>query len=317
MHWELRLHVARKTQKISWPERIRSWWKARAKRPTLRDWNWAAILKVIAVLVFLTASGAFLRYAEAYVKTISPGAEGPLVLVGVPEWVKGDLRERVAQVAGGTRFPLTEETAAVLARNLKPMAWLDNVDVQVTYNAVRVKACWRKPVAVIDVPEDRSKIYVDAELAVLDYMPMPHLPIVELKDVDLNWVPLPGQVFDQQDVAAGVALAVLLHRMDVQVTPKNPLLEHIAHIDVRNCNGRKDRRDREPHIVFRSKDGTQIIWGAEIGEWTKYLEATDEQKLAKLYAYYRDYGSLSAGAKYINLRDPQDKVPKPIDKYRN
>jgi hypothetical protein len=307
--------VARKTQKISLRERIRSWWKGRAKRPTLRDWNWAAILKVVAVLVFLGASGAFLRYAEAYVKTISPGAEGPLVLVSVPEWVRGDLRQRVAQVAGGTRFPLTEETAAVVARNLVPMAWLDNVDVQVTYDSVRVKARWRKPVAVIDVPEDRSKIYVDTDLVVLDYMPMPHLPIVALKGVSLNWVPLPGQVFDQQDVAAGVALALLLHRMDAEMTPKNPLLEHIAHIDVRNFNGRKN--GREPHIVFRSKDDTQIIWGAEIGEWTKHLEATDEQKLAKLYAYYRDYGSLSAGAKYINLRDPQDTVPKPIDKYRN
>jgi hypothetical protein len=307
--------VARKTQKINWQERIRSWWKARAKGPTLRDWNWVAILKVIAVIVFLAASGAFLRYAEGYVKTISPAADGPLVLVAVPEWVKGDLRERVAQVAGGTRFPLTEETAAVVARNLEPMSWLDNVDIQVTYNSVRVKARWRKPVAVIDVPEDRSKIYVDTDLVVLDYMPMPHLPIVELKGVSLNWVPLPGQVFDQQDVAAGVALALLLHRMDAQVTPKNPLLEHIATIDVRNFNGRKN--GREPHIVLRSKDDTQIIWGAEIGEWTKHLEATDEQKLAKLYAYYRDHGSLSAGVKYIYLLSPQDKVPKPIDKYRN
>jgi hypothetical protein len=309
--------VARRTQKIGFRERIRSWWKARAKRPTLRDWNWTAILKVVAVIVFLAVSGAFLRYAEAYVKTISPAAEGPLVLVGVPPWVKGDLRARVAEVAGGTRFPLTEETAAVLARNLAPMAWLDNADVRVTHNSVRVRARWRKPVAMIDVPEDRSKIYVDTDLVVLDYVPMPHLPLVELKGVSLNWVPLPGQVYDQQDVAAGVALALLLHRMDVQVTPQNPLLEHVAHIDVRNFNGRKN--GREPHIVLRSKDGTQIIWGAEIGEWTKYLEATDEQKLAKLYAYYRDYGSLSAGAKYIyiNLRDPQDKVPKPIDKYRN
>jgi hypothetical protein len=267
------------------------------------------------VIGFLAASGAFLRYAEAYVKTISPAEEGSLVLVGVPDWVKYDLRSRVAEVAGGKRFPLTEDTASMLARNLAPMAWLDDVDVQVTHNSVRVKARWRKPVAVIDIPEDHSKIYVDADLVVLDYMPMPHLPIIEIKGVGLKVVPLPGQVFDQQDLAAGVALVVLLHRMDAEVMPKNPLLDHIANIDVRNFKGRKN--PREPHIVLRSKDDTQIMWGAEIGEWTKHLEATDEQKLAKLYAYYRDYGSLSAGAKYINLRDPQDKVPQPIDKYRN
>jgi len=307
--------VARKTQKMSFRERIRSWRNARAKRRTLRDWNWAVILKVVAVIVFLAVSGAFLRYAEAYVKTISPAQEGPLVLVGVPEWVKGDLRERVAQVAGGTRFPLTEETAAVLARNLAPMSWLDNVDVQVTHNSVRVKARWRKPVARIEVPEDHSKIYVDTDLVVLDYMPMPHLPIVELKGVGLNWVPLPGQVFDQQDVVAGVALVMLLHRMDAEYMPKKPLLDHIASIDVHNFKGRKN--GREPHIVLRSKDDTQILWGAEVGEWTKYGEARDDQKLAKLYVYYHDHGSLGAGAKYINLRDPLDKLPKPIEKYRN
>ncbi len=307
--------MARRTQKISLVERIRSWRESRAKRATLRDWNWAAILKVTAVLAFLAASGAFLRYAEAYVKTISPDQEGSLVLVEVPGWADCNLRERVAQVAGGKRFPLTEETASVLARNLAPMAWLTDVEVQVTHNSVRVKARWRKPVAMIDVPEDRAKIYVDADLVVLDYLPMPHLPIVEIKGVELKMVPRPGQVFDQQDLAAGVALVVLLHRMDAQVTPKNPLLEHVASIDVRNFNGR--RNAREPHITLRSKDGTQILWGAEIGEWSKQLEAKDEQKLAKLYAYYRDYGSLSAGAKYINLRDPQDKVPQPIDKYRN
>ena len=307
--------MARKTQKIGWGERIRSWRNARAKRSTLRDWNWAAILKVVGVIAFLAASGAFLRYAEAYVKTISPAREGSLVLVGVPGWVKSDLRARIAEIAGGVRFPLTEETAAVVARNLAPMAWLTDVDVQVTHASVQVKGRYRKPVAVIAVPEDRSRIYVDTDLVVLDYMPMPHLPIVELKGVSLSWVPLPGQVFDQQDVAAGVALTLLLHRMDVQVMPKNPLLEHIASIDVRNFNGRKNGRD--PHIVLRSKDDTQILWGAEIGEWTKHLEATDEQKLAKLYAYYRDYGSLSAGVKYINLRDPQDTIPQPIDKYRN
>ena len=307
--------MARRTQKISFMKRIRSWRDSRAKRATLRDWNWAAILKVIAGLAFLAASGAFLRYAEAYVKTISPDQEGSLVLVGVPNWADLNLREHVAEVAGGKRFLLTEETAAVLARNLAPMAWLTDVDVQVTHNSVRVKARWRKPIAMIDVPEDRAKIYVDADLVVLDYLPMPHLPIVEIKGVDLKRRPWPGQVFDQQDLAAGVALVVLLHRMDAQMTPKNPLLEHVASIDVRNFNGRKN--PREPHVTLRSKDGTQIIWGAEIGEWSKQFEAKDEQKLAKLYAYYRDYSSLSAGAKYINLRDPQDKVPQPIDKYRN
>jgi len=308
----VRLKVARKTEKVSIKERIRSWRSVRGKRPA-RHWSWVGVLKIAAVVCFLVASGAFLRYAEGYVKTVNPAAEGSLILVGVPNWANWDLKTRVAAVAGGTRFPLTEETAAVLARNLAPLAWLADVDIKVTHDAVRVTARWRKPVALLE--KGGSKFYVDADLVVLDYMPMPHLPIVGIEGVAMNrGMPAPGQMFDQKDLAAAVALTILLQRMDAEVTPKNPLLEHIASIDVSNFEGRKSHR--QPHVVLHTKDDTQIIWGAEIGQWAKYLEAKDDQKLAKLYRYYQDYGSLSAGVKYINLRDPQDKVPLPIDKYR-
>jgi len=270
-------------------------------------------LKIVVVILFLTASGVFLRYAEGYVIAAGPTPEGSLYLVGVPEWVQHDLKARVAAVAGGTRFPLTDETASVLARNLAPMAWLADVRIRVTHDSVRVLAKWRKPVARIDVREDASQIYVDEDLVVLDYMPMAHLPIVEVTGVDLRLVPLPGQTFDQGDLAAAVDLIELLHKVDAEYASNNPLLEHVATIDVSNFMG---RRNRGPHVILRSKDDTQIIWGAEIGEWAKYLEATDEEKLGKLYAYYKEYGSLSAGVKYINLRDPQDRVSLPIDRYR-
>jgi len=101
--------------------------------------------------------------------------------------------------------------------------------------------------------------------------------------------------------------------MDKLVTPDKPLLYEIDRIDVGNFNGRENTQ--HPHIVMYAKDNTQIIWGAEVGKWQRYLESTDEQKLAKLYGYYKEYGTLSGGAKYINLRDPQDNIPLPIDKY--
>jgi len=312
--------VARKTKKISLKERISSWRSNRGTRSKrfagVRHWNWVAILKVVAVLCFLAASGVFLRYAEGYVKATDSVEEGGLVLVGVPDWANWDLKNTVAQIAGGTRFPLTEETAAVLARNLAPMSWLHDIAIRVTHDSVRVSAQWRKPVVVFDVPEDRLKRYVDAGLVVMDYIPMPHLPIVEAKGVSLNVVPLPGQMFDQGDIAAAVALALLFHRMDTEIVPKTPLLEQIASIDVSNYRGNKN--PREPHIVLRSKDDVEINWGAELGEWAKYMEAKDEEKLAKLYTHYQEFGSLSAEGrvKYINLRNPQDRVPQPIDKYR-
>jgi hypothetical protein len=307
----LRFNVARKADRVSIRERIRSWREGRSKRSAAtRGWNWIGILKIVAVLCFFAASGAFLRYAEAYVQTTQPAREGALVLEQVPRWADRNLKNRVAAMAGGTRILLTEETAAVIARNLAPLAWLDDVDVRVTHDAVRVKARWRKPIAMIE--KGGAKFYVDADLVVLDYMPMPHLPIVRIKEVAMAKAPVPGETFDQEDLAAGVALILLLGRMDAQVTPKNPLLDHIAGIDVTNFNG---RRSKGPHIVLHTKEDTQIIWGAEIGEWAKYLEDKDELKLAKLYTYYRDRGSLSAGVKYIKLCDPQDKVPLPVDRY--
>ncbi|GAJ08013.1 unnamed protein product, partial [marine sediment metagenome] len=68
------------------------------------------------------------------------------------------------------------------------------------------------------------------------------------------------------------------------------------------------------HIVLYTTDDTEVIWGAELGKWQQHLEATDAEKLAKLYAYYEEYGSLLGDVKYINLRDPQDRIPLPIDK---
>jgi hypothetical protein len=71
----------------------------------------------------------------------------------------------------------------------------------------------------------------------------------------------------------------------------------------------------EPHIVLFAKDKTRIIWGAELGCWQRYLEAPDEDKLARLYNYYKQFGSLLDGVKYIDLRSPQGSVKQPIDRY--
>ncbi len=298
-------------QKVGIKERFLSWRNAKRKSRTSRQWNWAAMLKVAAVVCLLAAAGFFLRYAEGIVRAAYVGTEGSLILVDVPGWVNWDLKARVAAMAGGNQFPITDDTAAVVARNLRSMVWLDDVRIQVTHDAVRVKAHWRKPVAVIQ--RGSSKYYVDSDLVALDYMAMPQLPIVEVKGLAGGLPPTMGERYDRDDLAAAVALICLLHRSDEEFAPKTPLLEEIASIDVANYKGRK--QPRAPHIIFNTKGDTQIWWGAEIGEWAKRFEAKDEDKLAKLYTYYMKHGLLNAGVKYINLLDPTDKVPQPIDKY--
>jgi hypothetical protein len=305
--------VGDRKQRVGIKERFLFWRDARSKNRTAgRRWNWTVTLKVAVLVCLLVATGFLLRYAEGIVRGENAGAEGSLILVEVPNWVNHDLKVRVAAVAGGNWFPIKDDTAAVVARNLESMVWLDDVRVQVTHDAVRVKARWRKPVAMIQ--RGSSKYYVDSDCVVLDYMAMPQLPIVEVKGLAPGLPPTWGERYDRADLEAAVALICLLDRSDQQFAPKTPLLEEIASIDVTNYKGRK--QSSKPHILFNTKGGTQIWWGAEINEWAKRFEARDEEKLAKLYTYYMTHG-FSADVKYINVLDPTDKVPQPIDRYRH
>lgn len=307
--------MARKKKKVSITERISAWRgkKRTKKQAEARRHTLIAAAKAAVVMSLAVASGAFLRYAEGYVGEVKPLGEAELVLLNVPEWVNFDLNAKVVAAAGGNSFPVSDDTAEVVARNLASMSWLDDIQVDVTHETVRVLARWRKPLALIK--RGPSKFYVDSDLVVLDYMPMAHLPIVEVKNVRTNFTPpAPGTPFNQADLAAAVRLIIALSRMDADLSPKHPLLQQLAYIDVDNYSGRKN--DGKPHIVLHAKDGTELLWGAELGEWATQFEASDKDKLAKLYVYYAQHPSLSSGGKYVNLYDPQDKVPQPIDKYR-
>ena len=276
-------------------------------RPSL-----TGILKVLAIVCVFVVGGVSLYFAERYVKSAKPAETGPLELVNVPEWVSSELKAKICDAAGGKTLRLDEEAAQVVAENLASVAWLNKVKIQTTHERLLIEARWRKPLAL--VKSGSQSFYVDAELVVLDFVPMPNLPIVRIEGLSATTkVPPLGEVWQSDDLAAAVTILAKLDQMDKSVTPDKPLLYEIDRIDVSNFNGRKN--SRFPHIVLYTKDDTEIIWGAEFGTWQRYLETTDEEKLAKLYAYYQEYGSLSGGVKYINLRDPQDNISQPIDKY--
>jgi hypothetical protein len=261
----------------------------------------------------LIAVGCVIFYlAERYVKSSEPTATGPLELVDVPGWVSGELKMRASESAGGKSFRLDEEAALVAAENLARFSWLEKVQVRTTHDRLLVTGEWRRPLGL--VKHGLESFYVDAELIVLDYVDVPKLPVVRINGLSvITKMPPPGQVWQADDLSAAVDILVKLSQMDAKVTPDKPLLYEIESIDMSNFNGRED--SRAPHIVLYAKDRTEIIWGAEFGTWQRYLEAPDDEKLAKLYSYYQEYGSLLNGAKYINLRDPQEAVHTPLDNY--
>jgi hypothetical protein len=274
------------------------------------------LMAIIVICVF-AGLGAGFMFLEQYVKNTVPLSRkiGSIELLGVPPWVNDELEKKIctAARAGGEHLTLAEDTARFVQNNLvRNVAWLDQVRVQTTNNSIRIRALWRKPLALLRLGSRR--FYVDKDLVILDFVPVAGLAVVEVTGLsDAAQAPAPGRVWRKDDLAPAIDILARLERMDRLVTPDKPLLYEIESIDVSNFNGRQSSRDS--HIVLYSKDNTEIIWGAEIGTWQHHLEATDEEKLAKLYAYYRESGTLLNGAKYINLRDPQQTIPLPVDKY--
>ena len=290
--------------------------KKKGQKDGSRIWSWIFILKVTAVICVLAAVGIGFVFLDKYVKKATSASRSlpSFELTDVPFWVNEPLKEKIIAAArlNGADLKLNENAASLLQQNIKTIAWLDEVKVQTTHNYFRIKAQWRKPVALVKIGS--NQFYVDAECVVLDFVPMPDLPIVTVKGLRaMKKVPPTGKVLQREDIAAAVALLVRLDYMDKLVTPDKPLLYEIDRIDISNFNGRKN--SRLPHIVLYAKDDTEIIWGAEVGTWQRHLEATDEEKLAKLYGYYAEYGSLLNNVKYINLRDPKESISLPIDKY--
>lgn len=274
------------------------------------------LLKVLLLVGVIAVVAVALAFLDQYVKDHKELSEkvAVLELVNPPSWVSEQLEHKIytAARADGEDLKLDEDAAASVQQNIEAyVAWLDNVQVTETHDSLRIEGIWRKPLAFIEVGSER--FYVDANSVVLDYVSVPALPIVEITGVSVRQVPPIGSVFKRSDVAAAINLLEWLDKMDSKVSAKKPLLFDIDSIDISNFNGRRDKS--EPHIVLYAKDGTKVIWGAEIGTWQRYLEAMDKDKIANLYEYYRQHGTLLGGARYINLRYSQDGIVQPVDEY--
>jgi len=270
------------------------------------------LLKILSIACAVVLIGLLLIHAEKYVVSSRGIQSGPVVLVDAPEWVGEQLKAKILAVAGGRTFRLDEEAARLVAENLKSSAWLSNINTLTTDKSIEVHATFRKPIAL--VKSGLSNFYVDAEQVVLDYVPMPHLLIVEIRGLTpVVIMPKFGQVWRRDDLNAAIMLIDRINRRDRMETSVKPLLSEIAAIDVSNYQGRKNSSGS--HIVLYTHDNIEIQWGAELDAWQKYLESTDEQKLAKLYGYYKEKGTLSGRVQFINLRDPRDNIPLPIDRY--
>ena len=290
-------------------------------------------LKVALSIMFLTilvAGGAIgLIYMDRYVKNTAKvkapdeslkTKEGLLKLIGAPGWLNPDWTSALIATAGGERFPLNEASAKNVADRLSTLSWLDNVQVQTTSEYLEVKANYRMPVALVRASRNR-KVFLDVDMTVLDYIPVTKIPVVEIKGLASTKIPEPGQKWLADDAAAAVELLNLLYLADLHFqqeqgsdtekkTPEKPLLDELESIDVSNFAARKSRS--APNIVLNVVDGTKVYWGAAWNQASVYFEADEKDKLARLYQFFMDHhNTLGGSAKYIELRWPQDSIPRP------
>lgn len=271
--------------------------------------NLLTILKVAGATFFVGAVVIGLVYLE---KDIVITDKRPrLELALVPVWVNKTLQEKVYVICDN--YPdIDKQTAAAIQQDIEgSFYWLAEPKVHVTHDKIRIEGDWRKPLALIKYGV--RKFFLDANMVVLEFVDELDLPIVKIEGYEVTANLLePGQARQDADITAAIEIIALLDRRDKDVTPAKPLLYEIDRINVSNFNGRQSTK--ASHIILYTTDNTEIAWGARIGDWPQHLESTDEEKLAKLYGYYEQFGSLLDGARYINLCDPQQTIPLPVDK---
>ena len=196
--------MARKKKKKSWLENFFP--KKKKKRSKRKDSDsFVAGLRVTLSIMFLTilfAGGAIgLIYMDRYVSNAAKeetddgylkAKEGPLKLIDCPAWLNQEWVDKLIAAAGGKRFPLDQGWAQEVATRLASLSWLNNVQVQTTPEFLKVKADYRRPVGL--VPSGRKrKVYLDADMTVIDYIPVTNIPVIEIKGLASTKVPDPGQ----------------------------------------------------------------------------------------------------------------------------
>lgn len=319
----------------SWREWF-SWGKRRESRSAQaerREQFWRRI-KITALSIFLPLLPAGLVvgffYMEKYVQAQRAAAPvvGSLVFVNAPDWAYSEaMKKKLAAGAGGGQFELKEGVAQTVAEKLSKLAWLYDVQVRTTTQNILVSASYRQPEAVVKsakgqpyfvgLPQPGDPLIGDSvddsvnTVFVLDYVEINKPPKIEIVGFSETAKLASGTIWYASDVAAALKLIAAMKGMDDKICPEKPLRDEIASIEISNFNGKKNAS--APHIILNLKDGkTQVNWGAAMGQSTRFMEASDTEKLTTLYTFYQsNKKNLQNISKYIELRFPKSGIPRP------
>lgn len=270
--------------------------------------NMKITIGIIAAALLVAGTAVALLYMDRYIKanTSTEKSYGSLVLAKPDIWVNEDWKKKVQGITGKGPFLLDDNSAKAIAQKLQTLSWMNHIRVETTPEKIIVHADYRRPVGLINLGGSR-KYYLDAEMVVMDYIPVTAIPTIEIKGIaSVRSIPTPGNRWAAEDARAGVELLNLLYFTDLAYQQKEliqkPLLDEIQSIDVSNFAARKS--NSSPHLFLNVTDKTtRVFWGAAYGQAGRYLEQDEEEKLVDLYQFFIDNNNTLQGtAKYIELR---------------
>lgn len=297
---------------FSWTKRI----EARSSRSEEKE-KLGRRIKIAATIFFLTLLPAGLVVGFFYLEKYMVSQQQAAPLTGPLVFVRGQTETQVP----GSNYLLNKETAKTIADELSSKTWMYNIQVQTKSTKVVVYAQYRIPTAIIkDTHEKTLYIGLPAKddpqggsenaVFVSDYT-VDTPPVIEVVGFVNKITPKIGEAWLAPDVSAALHLLSKLKEMDDNVCPQKPLREEIASIDITNFEGRK-AGPTSPHIILKLKDGTPVYWGAALGQSTRYLEASDKEKLTRLYTFYQQNKyTLLGQAKTIEIFKPMEGIPRP------
>ncbi len=276
------------------------------------------VFSLMALLAVIAGIGFGFKYLESYVLREVYSREPHeiyMTLVDKPEWVNHALEDRIFKTVeaayGRKNPPLDDKTAGKVYQILKEVEWFDSDSLRVStkYNGIEISSKYRKPVVYLDFGKGKQ-FYVDKNLHLLRYVSMPQLHIAEVKGFkkDKHKKPVAGNIWRGDDVDAAIELVEVFQVMDAKRGHKKPLLSEIAYIDVRDYGSRNVDKSQ---LTLVAKDGTRIRWGSPVGKASVYLEASESEKLKKIYGFYEKYGTIQGKVKYIDPRIPEKSIPLP------
>jgi hypothetical protein len=201
----------------------------------------------------------------------------------VPDWANGQNSVTIS-LNGSDRGMMEEGTTEWIGLAFQANPWVKEVSSveRVFPDQIRVRFEYRDPVAAVKTSE--GWIVVDEDRVRLPGIWKERPPCALQADiVGLHRAPLPGEVWNDPALAAGIDLARYVLEDSVLSSVD------VAAIDVSNFDGRIDSLRSE--MAFSTNTGCVIYWGRPLST-DKYGELTQDEKVGNLRMVLKDFPGL-------------------------